>query len=87
MWTQEWSDIPSRSEWTWAMYHQARTCSSLVDRLEEALELAVAAGRRPDLGLGDRLVRRLALRALRVGSRDALFAHVPTLAAEVRPQP
>ena len=28
MWTQEWSDIPSRSAWTWAMYHQARTCSS-----------------------------------------------------------
>src|SRR6478752_2444936 len=28
MWTQEWSDIPSRSEWTWVMYHQARTCSS-----------------------------------------------------------
>ena len=28
MWTQEWSDIPSRSAWTWAMYHQARTWSS-----------------------------------------------------------
>src|SRR3954471_11908463 len=28
MWTQEWSDIPSRSAWTWVMYHQARTCSS-----------------------------------------------------------
>ena len=28
MWTQEWSDIPSRSDWTWVMYHQARTCSS-----------------------------------------------------------
>ena len=28
-----------------------------VDRLEEALELAVAAGRRADLGLGDRLFR------------------------------
>ena len=28
MWTQEWSDIPSRSDWTWAMYHQARTSSS-----------------------------------------------------------
>ena len=26
--TQEWSDIPSRSEVIWAMYHQARTCSS-----------------------------------------------------------
>jgi hypothetical protein len=25
MWTQEWSDIPSRSELTWAMYHQPRT--------------------------------------------------------------
>ena len=28
MCTQEWSDMPSRSAWTWAMYHQARTCSS-----------------------------------------------------------
>src|SRR4249919_1115058 len=28
MWTQEWSDIPRRSELTWAMYHQVRTCSS-----------------------------------------------------------
>src|SRR5215208_1699009 len=28
MWTQEWSDMPRRSAWTWAMYHQARTCSS-----------------------------------------------------------
>jgi len=28
MWTQEWSDMPSRSDWTWVMYHQARTCSS-----------------------------------------------------------
>ena len=28
MWTQEWSDIPSRSAWTCAMYHQVRTCSS-----------------------------------------------------------
>ncbi len=28
MWTQEWSDIPRRSDWTWAMYHQARTWSS-----------------------------------------------------------
>ncbi len=28
IWTQEWSDIPSRSACTWAMYHQARTCSS-----------------------------------------------------------
>ena len=24
-WTQEWSDIPSRSDWTCAMCHQART--------------------------------------------------------------
>src|SRR4051812_25516016 len=28
MWTQEWSDMPRRSAWTWVMYHQARTCSS-----------------------------------------------------------
>ena len=28
MWTQEWSDMPSRSDWTWVMYHQARTWSS-----------------------------------------------------------
>ena len=28
VWTQEWSDMPSRSAWTCAMYHQARTCSS-----------------------------------------------------------
>ena len=28
MWTQEWSDIPSRSAWTWAMYQRARTWSS-----------------------------------------------------------
>ena len=28
VWTQEWSDIPRRSAWTCAMYHQARTCSS-----------------------------------------------------------
>src|SRR3984885_13440496 len=28
MWTQEWSDMPRRSDWTWAMYHQARTWSS-----------------------------------------------------------
>ena len=27
-WTQEWSDIPSRVELSWAMYHQARTRSS-----------------------------------------------------------
>ena len=27
-WTQEWSDIPSRSDWTWAMCHQARTSGS-----------------------------------------------------------
>src|SRR4051812_7685784 len=29
IWTQEWSDMPRRSAWTWVMYHQARTCSSL----------------------------------------------------------
>ena len=38
-----------------------------VDGLEELLELAVAPGRGPDVGLGDRLVRRLAGRSLRVG--------------------
>ena len=27
-WTQEWSDIPRRSEVTWVMYHHARTRSS-----------------------------------------------------------
>ena len=27
-WTQEWSDIPSRSDCTWAMCHQARTSGS-----------------------------------------------------------
>ena len=70
MWTQEWSDMPSRSAWTWVMYHQARTCVVPVDGVEEALELAVAPGRGPDLGLGDRLSRRLALRSLRVWGRD-----------------
>ena len=28
VWTHEWSDMPSRSAWTCAMYHHVRTCSS-----------------------------------------------------------
>ena len=44
-----------------------------VDRLEEALELAVAAGRRPHLRLGDRLLRRLAARPAGIRRRDLLL--------------
>ena len=61
VWTQEWSDIPSRSAWTWAMYHQARTCSSSLTAARKLSSL-----RLPRVGalhprLGDRLLRRLAL--------------------------
>ena len=44
-----------------------------VDGVEEALELAVAPGRRPHLRLGDRLLGRLAARPLGVGGRDLLL--------------
>ena len=36
MWTQEWSDIPSRSDWTWAMCHQARTSGSALSASSSA---------------------------------------------------
>ncbi len=39
MWTQEWSDMPSRSAWTWVMYHQARTCSSPLTASRKASSL------------------------------------------------
>ena len=68
MWTQEWSDIPSRSAWTWVMYHQARTCVVAVDRVEEALQLAIAPRRRPHPRLGDRLFRRFAVGPLGSGA-------------------
>ena len=57
MWTQEWSDIPSRSDCTWAMCHQARTSGSALSALEQRLEPAVAARRRANPGRGDRLAR------------------------------
>ncbi len=47
----------------------------LVDRVEELLQLAVAAGRRPDPGLGDRLLGGLRRRPLRVGGGDRPRAH------------
>ena len=47
MWTQEWSDIPSRSAWTWAMYHQVRTCSSSLTaaRKDSSLRLPLVGAR------------------------------------------
>ncbi len=60
MWTQEWSDIPSRSDWICAMCHQPRTSSSPLRPVEQRLEAAVAAGRHRDLGGGDRLGGRAA---------------------------
>ena len=36
MWTQEWSDIPSRSDCTWAMCHQARTSGSALSASSSA---------------------------------------------------
>ena len=38
-WTQEWSDMPSRSEVTWAMCHQARTCASALTPSSSASSL------------------------------------------------
>ena len=56
--TQEWSDIPRRSEVICAMYHQARTRSSAFTASRKRLELAVATRRRVDLRLGDGLADR-----------------------------
>ena len=38
-WTQEWSDIPSRSEVTWAMCHQARSSASALTPSSSASSL------------------------------------------------
>ena len=38
-WTQEWSDIPSRSEVTWAMCHQARSSASALTPSSSASRL------------------------------------------------
>ena len=57
--TQEWSDIPRRSEVIWAMYHHARTRSSALTASRNALQLAVAPRRRVHLRLGDRLRNRI----------------------------
>ena len=54
-WTQEWSDIPSRSECDLRHVPPGAHPLVRVDRLEEALELAVAARRRVHLCLGHRL--------------------------------
>ena len=47
MWTQEWSDIRSRSAWTWVMYHQARTWSSplTASRKDSSLRLPLVGAR------------------------------------------
>ena len=76
--------MPSRSAWTWAMYHQARTCSSSLTASRKLSSLRLPRVGALHLGLGDRLLRRLALRALGIGGRDALLAHAPTLAGAAR---
>ena len=57
MWTQEWSDMPSRSAWTCAMYHQARTWSSVLTASRKPSSLRLPRVGAPDLRLGDRLPR------------------------------
>ena len=77
--TQEWSDIPSRSEATWAMCHQARSSRSGVDPLQQRLEPPVATRRRADARLGD---GRRRVHASLVGSRGALGSvgvHAPSV--------
>ena len=69
-WTQLWSDIPSRSEVTCAMCHQAQHLRVGVDAVEQGVEPAVAARRRPDRGPGDRL--GMACGRARPGPRPAL---------------
>ena len=75
MWTQEWSDIPSRSEATWAMCHQVAQLGVRVDPLEERLELRrLPRVGRPDARLGDR----------RRGHRDAPLARAAPARRVVR---
>src|SRR6185312_15294466 len=62
MWTQEWSDIPNRSGWTWAMYHQARTCSSLLTASRKPSSL-----RLPRVGARTLASATASLGGLRVG--------------------
>ena len=64
-WTQEWSDIPSRSETDLGHVPPGAELGVGVDPLEQRLEPPVAAGRRADPRLGDRPPpgRRLARRA------------------------
>src|SRR4051794_34708888 len=62
MWTQEWSDIPSRSAWTWVMYHQARTCSSSF-----AASRKLSSLRLPRLGARTRASAIASLGGLRLG--------------------
>ena len=70
-WTQEWSDIPSRSDCTWAMCHQARTSASALTPSSSASSRRLprvgartaaasiaSAGAAPELaGTGRRLLR------------------------------
>ena len=77
VWTQEWSDIPSRSAWTCAMYHQARTCSSSLTASRKPSSLRLPLLGALHAGLGDRLLGRLAPRSLRVRSRDSLLVAHP----------
>ena len=59
MWTHEWSDIPSRRvALTAETCHHAFTCVVGVDRVEQALEAAVAARRDLDADVGQGLARR-----------------------------
>src|SRR3954467_1240611 len=62
MWTQEWSDMPSRSAWTWVMYHQARTCSS-----ELTASRKLSSLRLPRLGARTRASAIASLGGLRFG--------------------
>ena len=53
-----------------------------VDRVDEALEAAVAAGRRADVRLGDRLARRLAGRPAGIRRRDPVaLSHLGVVSA------
>ena len=65
MWTQEWSDIPSRSEPTCCMCHQALHLRIGGGAVDELLELAIAAGRDVEPDRGEALAQggRLAGRA------------------------
>ena len=81
MWTQEWSDMPSRSAWTWVMYHQARTCSSSLtaSRKLSSLRLPRVGARTCASAIASRGGLRCGPSGSGVGTRSSLI--VPRLVA------